>query len=236
MTHPLPRCRTWILPLTLALYLVLCLAFPALASTPDREAVKTTILSGIEARYGGKSFSADFVQASTLAALDMNELASGRAWFSHPRKMKWRYLSPERHEIITNGRELWIYRPEDNQVMRGDARPFFQNGAGGAFLSDLGKLKTHYTIALDQVTPDWAELILTPLAVPGEDTETPASELQSIRIRVLTPSHQIQQVTTRNIHGDTTRFEFSNILFQPLPDPFFSFKIPDGVSIIDMEE
>ena len=192
------------------------------------------ILEAVEAKYTGISFQADFVQESTLAALDMTEIASGKAWFSHPQKMRWQYRLPEEHEIITNGRWIWIFRPQENQVMKGNAKHFFSGGAGGAFLTDMGSLRKNYTIQLDSQTARWAELILTPVA--GSAQASPLQqELLNIRIRVQLPNSIIEQIITTNIHGDTTVFKFKNIQFKALPPEQFEFKIPPGVDVIEMD-
>ncbi len=216
-------------PLFLALVILVCWALPCLAA-PARD----KLITAIEKKYTGNSFTADFTQVSTLAALDMSEEAVGRAWFSYPRKMKWQYLKPDRHEIITNGTTLWIHRPHENQVMVGNAAPFFQNGAGGAFLADMGKIRNHYEIQVAQVEDNWTDLVLTPIETAL--ATGPASELKSIHIRVLTPSHQIQQVTTTNIHGDTTRITFTRIQFTAMPDNWFDFTVPEGTDILKMDE
>ena len=205
-----------------------------LQAGPSNSAVEP-ILKSVETKYSSTSFQADFIQESTLAALEMTETASGRAWFSHPQKMKWRYLSPEAHEIITNGQWIWIFRPQENQVMKGDAKSFFAGGAGGAFLTDMGSLRKNYTIELDKQSAHWAELVLTPRSSSKKGSPL-QQELLNIRIGVHLPDPVIQEVTTTNIHGDTTRFKFKNIQFKPLSPKQFEFEIPPGVDLIRMDE
>ena len=185
-----------------------------------------TFLDGLEKQYAGRAFSADFTQTSVLTALEISETASGRAWFSHPGKMKWQYLAPEQHDIITDGTTLWIYRPDENQVMTGDAAQFFASGAGGAFLSDISRLRENFSATVTESTDDWAELQLE--APPGNP------DIQTIRIRADRNDFQIQTVTIVNTVGDVTRFELSDIQFLELPDDWFEFTVPPGTSIIDM--
>ena len=209
-------------------FLILALIFwcTVPGNTSDNTMPAQTLLDGIENQYAGKSFSADFIQTSTLSALDINETASGKAWFSHPGKMKWQYLTPERHDIITNGTELWIFRPEENQVMRGDAARFFQSGAGGAFLSDISLIRKNYTVSVKETTEERAELLL--------EDQSGNPDIHRIIIRVCPKQFHISHVTTVNAFGDTTHFEFSNISFLQIPDDWFDFTIPSGVNVIDM--
>lgn len=206
------------------LMIVLSLGFgfpgPALADlTQD-------ILSGIEKKYANKAFSSDFEQTTRLTVLDVTEIATGKARFSHPGKMRWSYESPDHHEIITNGHTLWIYRPQENQVMQGRADLFLKAGTGGAFLSDISRIRKDFTISLGKSTENFAELLLVP------KQETP--DLSSIRMTVDLPSHEIHVVVTKNPYGDTTRFFFTNIRFTPLDPRAFDFIIPGDAEVIEM--
>lgn len=213
-------------PWAIALIAMILTALPChAAQSLDNETAK--IVSGIEAKYANKSFSADFEQASRLTALDVTETAKGRAWFSHPGKMKWAYESSDTHEIITNGKELWIYRPEENQVMIGDASPFFQSGSGGAFLADIRKIREEFTVAPGKSGDNFAQLVLTP------KKKTP--ELAKIRITVDLPGYEIPVVETENIYGDTTRFIFTHIRFTTFDEHIFEFTPPPGTEIIEMD-
>lgn len=218
-----PINKTFYLPCLMLSVLFCLLAVPQTRAAEAPEA----LLSAVEAKYAGKGFSADFSQAARLAALDITETATGKAWFSHPGKMRWQYLTPDRHEIITDGVLLWIFRPDEHQVMTGSATTMFKPGTGGAFLSDITQIRESFDIEAGKQEAGFAELVLTP------KTETP--DLSRAVITVALPSHEIQMVVTENIYGDTTRFIFTNIRFKT-PDPaMFNFTIPDGTSVIEME-
>lgn len=196
-------------------------------NTADKDnTLKEDILTALENKYSGKSFEADFKQTSRLDALETSETAFGHAFFSHPGKMRWLYLTPEEHEIITNGKSLWIYRPKEKQVMNGDAKSFFQSGAGGAFLSDISLVRKNFVINLKTDTPDYVELNLT------AKKELP--DITSIVIQVSKRNFLIQKVITYNMYKDSTVFEFSKIEFNQIDPGIFEFKPPTGVSIIDM--
>ncbi|MCP4719316.1 MAG: outer membrane lipoprotein chaperone LolA, partial [Desulfobacteraceae bacterium] len=207
--------------------LMLCLLlFAALFASPLEadDTLGEETLTAIEKLYTGKGFQADFSQISKLAALEITETASGKAWFNHPGKMKWLYLKPQRHEIITDGQTLWIYRPDQDQVMKGDAQKFFKAGAGSAFLSDIGLMRKNFTMEVKETNDTHLSFLLT--------AKQKNPDLVSILIRVSRTTHVIQQVTTRNAYGDTTLFEFTNIQFKQMDASIFEFKIPEGSSII----
>jgi len=213
--------------LTLVFIILVGCIFFSTASAADSKTIKDDILNAIEKKYAKKSFEADFTQISKLAALEITEKASGKAFFSHPGKMRWKYLEPEHHEIITNGRSLWIFRPEENQVMQGDASSFFKAGAGGAFLSDISLIRKNYTISVKKVTAGYVEIELA--------AKKRNPDLSLIVIRVSQKNSEIERVVTYNSFNDTTLFEFSNIQFKKIDPDVFEFKIPYGVNIINMD-
>ena len=204
-----------------------CCGFFTIALATGSDIIKEDILDAIEKKYSKKSFEANFTQISTLAALDITERASGRAVFSHPGKMRWKYLEPERHEIITNGKSLWIYRPQENQVMQGDASQFFKSGAGGAFLSDILLIRKNYTIRLKEVTAEYVEIDLV--------AKKKNSDISLIVLRISQEKNEIERVVTYNPYDDTTLFEFTDIQFKKIDSDVFDFKVPDGINIIKMD-
>jgi outer membrane lipoprotein carrier protein len=208
--------------------LLFCLPlFLYLATMAKADTLGDKTLAAIEKLYTHNGFSADFSQSSTLAALEITETASGKAWFSHPGKMRWLYLSPQRHEITTNGQTLWIYRPDQNQVMRGNAKQFFKAGAGAAFLSDIGQMRQDFTIEVKETTDSHIFFLLT--------AKQKNPDLVTILIQVSRTTHEIAQVTTQNTYGDTTMFQFTNIQFKKMNASIFEFKIPEVSSIIEMD-
>ena len=215
-----------ILRISAAVALSACL-FISIPAATETENAQEAVLSAIETKYAGKSFETSFYQISKLAALDITEKASGKAFFSHPGKMRWEYLEPEQHEIITNGKSLWIYRPEEKQVMQGSAESFFKAGAGGAFLSDIALVRKNYIITIKDITDEYTELDL------AAKNETP--DISLIVIRVSKKTSDITRIVTRNAYGDTTLFEFNDIRFLSIDPSRFEFTVPKGSNVVDLE-
>ena len=108
------------------------------------------VIAGVEKRYAVSGFSARFTQESTLEAMDIMDTASGSIRVKRPGMMRWEYEKPDRQSIITDGRTLWVYRPEDNQVMIGKAPLFFGDGKGAGFLADMKLIKKKFGITLEE--------------------------------------------------------------------------------------
>ncbi len=213
--------------LKILLVLFICSWNFSVSVAAEKEIIKEDILTRIEHKYSGKSFKADFTQTSKLAALDITEKAKGRAFFSHPGKMRWEYTEPEHHEIITNGNVLWIYRPDEKQVMHGDASQFFKSGAGGAFLSDISLVRKNYEISIKEVTDQYVEIDLV--------SKKQLPDISAIVIQISRKNSEIKRVVTYNRYNDTTLFEFSRIRFGKIDPDQFEFVPPEGLDIVKMD-
>lgn len=208
---------------------VLCIGWwPAAAdnNTPTMEQV----LDGIEKRYAGKGFRANFFQESMLKAMQISDTAEGRLTVKRPGKMRWEYIIPDKQTIITDGVSMWIHRPADNQVMIGKAPEFFSNGKGAGFLSDIRQIRKSFSIQLQKADNEaYHRLKLIPA--------NPTPELSDVVISVAKTNFQVDQVVTHNAFGDETRIVLSDYQFNIDPDDaLFVFTAPEGMDTIQIDQ
>ncbi len=196
----------------------------------DKDLTLEQILDRLENHYTGKSFQADFIQESTIKAMDIVDYASGKVFVRYPGKMRWEYEKPEKQVIITDGRKLWIYHPADNQVMTGSAPAFFSDGKGASFLSDIRLVRRKFKITLQNSKDGYFyELRLQPL----EKT----LDVADIQLAVTKLSFTVVRIVTYNSYGDENRIEFTNHEFNvKLDDSLFSFDIPPGADVVQLDE
>jgi outer membrane lipoprotein carrier protein len=187
------------------------------------------LLDGIEKRYAGTGFTADFFQESMLKAMQITDTAEGRLIVQRPDKMRWEYSMPDIQIIITDGESMWIYRPADQQVMVGPAPEFFGRGKGAGFLSDIRQIRKSFKVALQQAENDaYHRLRLLPLK--------PMPELSEVILSVSKTDYRIDQVVTFNAYGDETRIVLTDYRFDMDPDDaLFDFKIPEGVEVVPLD-
>ncbi|MCG6908514.1 MAG: outer membrane lipoprotein carrier protein LolA [Deltaproteobacteria bacterium] len=187
------------------------------------------ILDEVEKVYTAAGFSANFMQASTVKAMDITDTAAGKLWVKYPGKMRWVYERPEKQIIVSDGEHLWIYRPEDNQVLRGRADAFFGDGKGAGFLSDIRKARKDFDITLENIRfGDHYNLMM----IPRQKTW----DLARINLLVSRENYRITQVYTYNAYDDVTRIEFVDLNFDSnLAPSLFEFQIPDNVDILELE-
>jgi len=202
---------------------------PADASNQLSSLSAQQIIEKLETRYNAADFSAHFSQESTLKALDITDTAAGKVWFKHPGMMRWEYERPEKYAIISDGKNLWIYRPEDNQVVIGDAMAYFGNGKGASFLSNFKLVQDAYTVSVaNPANDDQYTLKLVP--------KQKQMDLSAIFLNIEKESLDIKSVLTLNDYGDETRIEFSDLIFDNLDASLFNFRIPPGADILKLDE
>ena len=187
------------------------------------------VMEQVEKRYAFSGFSANFFQASTIKAMEITDSASGKAFFKRPDKMRWEYETPDRQTIITDGNRLWIYRPDDNQVMVGEAPSFFEDGKGFSFLSDMKLVKKQFTILLDKKVEDDTHVLKL---LPRQK----AFDVSVIYLFVSTKTFEVVKIVTYNSYEDETRIEFKDIQFkQKLDESLFNFNIPQGIEVLHLD-
>jgi outer membrane lipoprotein carrier protein len=188
------------------------------------------IVKRIENRYAVSGFSADFFQVSTIKAMEITDTASGKAFFKRPGRMRWEYEMPDPQIIISDSKTLWIYRPDDNQVMIGSSPSFFGDGKGACFLSDMKLIRQKFSIILEK-KEDYGYHVLKLL--PKEKT----FDVSVIYLSVSAMTFDVFRIVTHNSYGDETRIALSNIQFKlNLDDSMFSFQIPEGVEVLQLDE
>ncbi len=196
------------------------------AESGRKEIVPKKLLNRIEKKYSNRDFSVNFTQISTLKAINVVDKAYGKAFFRYPGRMRWEYQSPEKNEIITDGDNLWIYRPGEKQVVKGKSKNFFITGSGGAFLSDISMMRKFYRLSIEKTDDSFIDLLMIP--------KKKIPDVASIRIRISRDNYEINRIITTNIYGDTTELQFNDIKFTKLDDSLFEFIIPPGTDIIFM--
>ena len=188
------------------------------------------IMDKVEKRYDVVDFSSYFVQESTLKAMDITDVASGSIFVKRPGMMRWEYDKPDRQTIITDGKKLWVYKPDDNQVMIGKAPSFFGDGKGAGFLSDMKLIREKFKVSFEKEKSDHDYVIKL---LPKEQTVG----ITKIYLAISKITFKIKKIITLNEYDDETVIELINSkLNLNLDKSLFSFIVPEGTDVLMMDE
>lgn len=188
------------------------------------------IIAGVEARYNVPGFTAEFDQESILKAMAVTDTASGTLMVRQPGKMRWEYLVPDPQTIITDGNDLWVYHPQENQVMVGKAPAFFGKGKGAGFLSNIKIIRKGFQISqVPEADPGLYRLKLIP--------NKSSVDLMEMTLEIAKKNFDLVRIITFNVYGDETRIELKNFNFNKTPaEDQFKYVIPEGADVVQMNE
>jgi outer membrane lipoprotein carrier protein len=149
-----------------SLFCTLCLsALLATLAAPAWAASLGDVIRALETPFQTKTdeklriydYSADFFQESKIASLDRLQRASGEVEvaFDYQRtdtvprvKFRWQYEQPTTQEIVSDAKKLWVYLPENNQVILSDIEMVNRSRQSDpmTFLTGLGNLSRDFSI------------------------------------------------------------------------------------------
>ena len=188
------------------------------------------IIQGVEKRYDVSSFSAAFDQESTLKVMEITDTGKGRITVKRPWKMKWEYEKPEKQIYVTDGTDMWIYRPEDNQVQIGKAQSFFTGVVRAVFLLDMEQIKKYFSISLI-IRND--PMVHTLKLLPKEKI----ADVAEIYLSISKTTFDVVKIVKYNSSEDVITYKLSDFTFnKSYPDSMFRLKIPEGADVQIFDE
>lgn len=210
---------------------VLVLAASAAAQTPA--VTLDEAIRGVEAAYGRMTdLKADFTQTAFNKSLNQTIPASGKVYLKKGGKLRWEYAEPTPQEIVSDGKTIWIYTPQLNQVNTGPA-PEALSGPAGSFLAGLGKLREHFNVRLlNPAQPKDAGgnvvLDLTP--------KQPLPTLTRLILSFDPNGWQLRKAVVYDQFDNTVTMTFSKLAINSgLEDKLFAFVPPKGVATVPLK-
>lgn len=216
---------------------VAALETPFRASTPKAQQIR--------------DFAADFVQLSTVVAIDRVQRGEGKVWFKFPPEaranstmpmFRWDYHLPNEQQILSDGTTLWVYLPENRQVIVSEVgqveAEYGDNPA--AFFTGLGDLAQNFDIAWGDHRKDETGnylLLLTPRSPSQFFTQIEVVVNQhAVLVHQQGGQSQVFPLVATQVtdpQGNLTRITFVDVRWNLDPaDREFTFEVPAGVEKI----
>jgi len=212
------------------------------------------------------SVRADFFQRSTIAEKKKEFRADGQMFLkpasgSEPLKFRFDYFRPTRQEIVCDGKTLWVYLPENREVILTDVSEFFDPNLHDIardralnFLQGLGRISKDFTIIFNsrmtdvggnyilELTPRRASVTVEKLFITVNRESL--LDRTGTRPQANTPPARVPEshlfpilsTTVVDHDGNSTTMEFSNIRANDMiSDLTFRFDVPPQVQIVRPE-
>jgi outer membrane lipoprotein carrier protein len=191
------------------------------------------VLGEIQNRYEKTSDSeANFLQEYFGKMMKGGPRGEGKVYFKKKGMMRWDYTVPNQ-KIISNGRALWFYQADDNQVMVSDVSKDFLEKTPLAFLTGEGDLRQDFNLLNfnESLSPKENHYVVE--LAPKE----PQAGLSKLSLTVDKKTYHVLQADVIDAMGNITRTRFLNIKTNlNLPDSLFHFTIPPGAEVLKIQE
>jgi outer membrane lipoprotein carrier protein len=172
-------------------------------------------------------FVADFRQETEVKTLNRNLKAWGKLTFKRPGKMLWRYEEPKGQFVLADGKNLYFYQPEQNQVIKSPLSNAFRSDIPLSFLLGLGNLKKDFNVALKGTDENQYVLRLEPKGDLGGFSE--------VLVGVSRSTSDILWVSVRDAASNITTIRFSAMRKGiGIQESLFRFQLPDGVDVVEL--
>jgi len=203
------------------------------------------ILAALKKGYASmEDLHADFSQKTYVASLKREEKGSGELFLKKKgssAQFRFNYTRPKQ-QIISNGKNIWYYLPDNKQVILTDTAKLFSGGNGIAlsYLTGLGSLGEDFNIRLLADSPDKKGNYQLEL-IPKKHNPSVAKLQLSVAARTVETARSKEDVAFFPIAasvlfdqmGNRTTIEYRNVkLNSGLGGDRFSFKPPAGVDVI----
>ena len=191
--------------------------FPAFVFAVDYD-----VLSGFLKKHSEIiSMEADFIQEVSYETPARKTASSGKLYLKKPGRMRLIFSPPLSDEFVSDGKKYWVYQADLAQAME---MPLSSAPAGFGFLDGTIDLKKEFALGKTKKTDSGYEMEFFPknpdLPAKKAVLETDA-DFSIVKIIVTDGLGAITSVTLKN-----------KKINQDMPDDFFVFKAPKGVTTV----
>ncbi len=168
-----------------------------------------------------KSFQASFSQKVVDGNKKLVQSGKGKVALLRPGKFRWDYSKPDKQLVVSNGKKIWIYDEELEQVtIKNLSKAMGQTPA--SVLSGIGSLDKNFTLVDEGEVNGvfWVKL----------EPKKKDTQFKGIRLGFAKTLKEMK--LTDNI-GQVTTITFSDLTINPnITASLFTFKIPKGVDVV----
>jgi len=192
---------------------------------PETEPGLRQLLRNIENRYNhAQSIRLDFSEAYAGTRRPVQK-ESGVLYLRKPSRMRWEYTMPEGKIFLSDGKDVYLYTPDDRRAEKSKLKESEDMRAPLAFL--LGKLDFDKEFKSFELRQDGAQSWIV--------AQPKSANLAYTKVEFLaTPEGEIHRVLVTGQDQSKLDFIFSGEQLNPPVAPsLFAFHPPPGVQIVE---
>jgi len=188
----------------------------------------TDIARAVDRHYNHlRTMKADFTEVYKGAGVERVE--TGTLWLKKPGKMRWEYRSPKEKLFVSDGKDVWLYVPDQHQVRKMVLKKLEDLRSPIAFL--LGKSNLQKELQGLSRAPDAHALESGNIVLRGVPTAM-NDRVEEILLEI-TPQNQIVRISVNEADGSSTEYRFQNLRENDeIADAPFRFLPPPGAEVI----
>jgi outer membrane lipoprotein carrier protein len=188
------------------------------------------VMTRVQEQYDkAAAFKARFRQESRLKAMSQADSAEGWMYFQKPCRMRWQYEVPssQKKEVVSDGRQVWMYMPQDSLVMVYQLNQVLRSDLVMRFFSGIGQFQKDFNISWNRPPAESGNLIID--LFPKKEQP----ELKRLTLTINPRTYLVDKLEFTNALGEETRFTFSQPQMNVRLEPnFFTFTPPPGVQVV----
>jgi len=218
------------LPPMPACILYLCLfMFCSLISSAESYALDLdAVVDGLQRRYASAATVTGAFQ-QTYRAPGIEQIESGVFRMKRPGLMRWEYRQPEDKLFIADGREAFLYVPQDRQVTIQSFSASDMRGTPLEFLLGGAEIRKSFTDSWESlhkpIAGQTAIIRLTPRSGKGE--------YEFLVLEIDPKTFDLRRIVIREYGGNTSEFLLTNVAMNvKMGNKEFQFKPPKGVEVV----
>jgi outer membrane lipoprotein carrier protein len=221
------NCRRWVV------FSFILLQIQILAASENNFSAN---IDALQKKYSQmKDLKMDFVQ-NYQSPRHRPRTETGILYLRRPGMMRWEYQSPSQKLFVSDGKTIYFYLPDENQVQKTPVKESRDQRIPFLFLLGKGNLRKDFSkIEFARNDKPFFEGNQVLYAYPKKDID----EFSRILMEFDPHSLQLQRITIFEVNGSTSEFVFRNIKENlGLNAQMFSFKVPKNVEVVgsEMEE
>lgn len=174
-----------------------------------------------------EDYSAKFTQISTNKSLNQTMESRGLVFLKKPGLMRWEYGPPDNQLIVSDGVNVWMSLPKQNQIYKEEANRAFDTKTPLSFLSGKGEITKDFDISMENNPQEGEDYTLK--LIPKEVHPS----LSQMFLKVEHETFWIKSLQVYDLYGNSIELTFSEIkINQNLSPGLFQFTIPQGAELI----